>query len=138
MNSHLEESEGIVSLNVPLMEEFSSFLLKKAETDSFNLLGHSSLAILRRIIGHEHITPGFDDEKDPKEQGSVEIPAEELELNSIQLLQDGLRELQKRGIFNAEQATFHVVPHELYRLYVFQSVMKAFDHSLENLGEHTG
>ena len=135
MNSHLEESEGLVSLNVPLMEEFSAYLLKKAERDSFNLLGHSSLAILRRIIGHEHITPGFKDAAvDPKEQEPIEIPADQLDLGSIQLLQDGLRELQKRGIFKAETATFHVIPHELYRLYVFQSVMKAFDHSLENMG----
>lgn len=116
-----EEREKIVELKKDQLDAWIQYLDAEVESERYLLLSHSALAVLRRIVGIPI--------KDREPNEIVSIPIKNLQLEHLPLSEEGVEELITKRIIQTTETEFKVVPEDIHRIYPYQSILKAFDHS---------
>jgi CRP/FNR family cyclic AMP-dependent transcriptional regulator len=123
-----EEGEGVVVLNDAALKALNDYIVGQVKAEDFLLLSHSSLAVLARIVGFTHA-----DEQAAQGVATVTVSFADIALEKVPLYEEALLELTNRKILKISKDNFLVHPGEIYHLFTFQSILKAFDHTMVNL-----
>lgn len=124
MDSHKEESDDRVVLNANYLEEFDRYLQVEIQSERFLILSHSAISILRKIVGFTRA----DESKATSEEPTL-LTFADLKIERMPLFDEALKELEVSKILTATDKSFQVLPGAIYKLYTFQTLLKAFDHS---------
>ncbi len=120
-----EENRGLVVLKVPNMEAWSKELAAESESGRHLFLGHSAVAILKRLVGflsHEEVATS-----DP---ASISVSHMEIDLSAMPLYEEALEELIGLKILSlVNEKEFSVKPDVIFRTYTYQSLLKCLDYS---------
>ena len=125
IDSQIEESTGKVVLKRGSVEVFLSYLEKEMENERSLILSHSGIAVLRRIVGFTRA----EEKVDTKQEAVTTVTFQDLQLDRMPLKDTALEELMRNNIIARNKESLSVRPGEIYRLYTFQSFLKAFDSS---------
>ena len=125
-----EEIHAVVSARVPAIKAWIEELHRETQAETYTLLSHTAVAVLRRIIGR--LDSGTLN-KAPDER--VMLSHEDLDLIGMPLLKEGLEELEKKGwVVLSGSQRLSVVPNQIFQVYTYQSLLKAFDHTVHHIG----
>lgn len=119
-----EESSGIVVVNTSALESWHEYLLAEVASERFLLLGHVSIALLRRLVGVAKNAGKVD-----ANRGLQMVSFDDIKIKNVPLFEEGVAELQGKGIVSSKNDQFTFQEQDVYRLYLFQTLLKAFDHS---------
>lgn len=120
---HQQDTEkGATKLNVPAFEEFNAFLIQQMATNKYTILSHGSLAILRAVV---ESTPTYDVTKE-----FHPIPLSQLNLQHMAFQKEAIDELKTLGFIDPARDSFGVDLKTSAHWYRWQSIIKAFDHSI--------
>ncbi|OFZ20390.1 MAG: hypothetical protein A2X94_05240 [Bdellovibrionales bacterium GWB1_55_8] len=129
MDHQLEQAKGEVRLKTDMIANWKKYLASEVESERFLILSHPALAVLRRIVG---ITNTHEVTSETSTNRPVSF--DELKLGSIPLYQEGIKELAERKLIVPMQNGFSLEAPAIHRLFLFQSILKNFDHTIVNLG----
>lgn len=125
--------KGEVQLDKEALNDFSSYITDELKKDPISILSHSALAILRKIVGQTQLnetesTPNFP---------HAEVSCSAISLSTAQLFEDGLKELVSLHLVEdlnvRGDRRLKFLPKEVFRIYHYQSIVKAFDHTVVNI-----
>lgn len=123
-----DDTQSLVVLNDEALKGWSDYLVSEVENESFLMLSHSSVAVLGKIVGftRTHEMAG--------DAGSmVAVGFAEMGLEKVPLHEEAVEELTSRKVLRVSPDSFVVEPGLIYRLYTYQSILKAFDHTIVNM-----
>jgi CRP/FNR family cyclic AMP-dependent transcriptional regulator len=123
-----EESEGVVVLNEDAIRNLNDYLVSEVETERYLLVSHSAVAVLGKIVG---FTRAYEDPNEEAELTTVKF--NDIALNRLPLHEEAVEELKTRRLLRVENESFIVQPGQMYHLYMHQSILKAFDHTIINM-----
>ncbi|MGZ3687142.1 MAG: Crp/Fnr family transcriptional regulator [Bdellovibrionota bacterium] len=132
LDNEKEETEGKVLLNLPTLERWNSVLSMEAKSERYLLLSNPALNLVGRIVAFIHAD---DHSPDEKTQAPVDVTFADIQLTTLPNYRDALREIKNTKCLLLEGEIFKVRPGDVYRLFTYQSILKAFDHS--NFAFHT-
>jgi hypothetical protein len=135
------------------LKAWLDYLLQEVEGDRYTLLSHSSLALLRRVVcvmkldqtKIADISPEVQVFKKDLVGGAQEVVVvnekqedlptatvllKDLEIENMPFKEDALSELSGLKIIEKLEDQIKIKPDEIIRLYLFQSILKTFDHSI--------
>jgi hypothetical protein len=116
-------------LNEEKLNNLSDYLLSEVEKDRFLMLNHSSIAILRRIIGYTKA-----DRAEGPDKHRLEIKFRDIYLETLPLFTEGIEELTKYNIVSTVyDDSFVANIQDITRIYTYQSIIKAFDHTIMSI-----
>lgn len=107
------------------LNQMNEYLNKEIDKGRFLILSHSSVAFLRALIG-------WVDSKGK----SIKRPPTMLEgfsYDHIPLYKEAVVELSKNGIFSEKDSNLLITSKELHDHYIYQSIVKAFDHTIMHI-----
>ena len=119
------EHDDIVILNQNLILEFEEFLKEEVQSRRYLLLSHSSLALLRRIVGYFDGVP-----HNQQEAQEVALPFSDINIKTIPLFEEALDELSRKKIIKFNKGSLFIDPKNSFKTFIFQSFIKSFDHSI--------
>ncbi|MBF0314001.1 MAG: cyclic nucleotide-binding domain-containing protein [Oligoflexia bacterium] len=128
LNSKQDLSEGVLEINEKSFAELHDYLQKEINNGTFLILGHPAIAILKRIILF------YAGATDPKVVKFLRL--EELRLEILPMSKEGIEELTKHKIIETlteRSDAVHVTIEGVSKAYMYQSIVKSFDHTVMNL-----
>ncbi|MEK7689863.1 MAG: cyclic nucleotide-binding domain-containing protein, partial [Bdellovibrionota bacterium] len=127
IDSQTDETEGKVIMNAKALDAWNENLAAEIKSERYLMLSHTALALLRRIVGRFKSTDGI------ASLSSVVIRNKDIKLKSMPLHESAIKELQKHKLLSIVEDGFSVHPAEICPLFMYQSIVKSFDHTLVNL-----
>ena len=127
MDHHLEEKEGKISLNKKSMEAWKTYLASEVATERYLVLGHPAIALLRRIVGLINSAHG---EKSDTQGNRVKIKFDDIRVDTLPLHEDAIAELTGKKLLTVVDNSFLIDSDAICNLYLFQSILKNFDHTI--------
>ena len=127
INNEKAEKEKRITLNVKPLGALNDYLQAEVNSENYLFLSQVGIALLGRIVGVTHA-----DQRTPagQTQKPVIVRFSEIEIQRLPLYKDALTELKAKQVLKIENESFVVEPGVLYRLYTYQSILKAFDHTI--------
>ena len=126
IDSQTDETEGKVIMNAKALDAWNENLAAEIKSERYLMLSHTALALLRRIVGRFKSTDGI------ASLSSVVIRNKDIKLKSMPLHESAIKELKNTNCFPSSK-TVSVHPAEICPLFMYQSIVKSFDHTLVNL-----
>lgn len=130
VDNDADENEKKVVLRPEQLDKWNEYLLHEVSQERYMMLKHSSVALLRRIVGFTKAEEFADNYKDGN---TVSLNVEDINLKTLPLSSEAMEELKRLRIIELFNDTITINPSMVYRLYLYQSILKAFDHTIVNL-----
>lgn len=120
-----QESTGL-KIYSDKLDALNSYLNEEARSERYLLLSHTAVAILRRVVGYTNAEYQGQQAASPK----IAVKIESLDLQSLPFYEESLRELERNKMLEfKDQSSFLVKPETVSRNYVYQDILKGFDHT---------
>jgi len=127
IDNSLEEVQGKVELHEKTLGGWKEYLNQEIESERYLMLSHSSLAFIRKIIG----SANFGQVKTTGQM--AELLLDDQAIRAAPFREEALNELTKHKIIVRVDKAITFDPISLLKLYTYQSIIKAFDHTVINV-----
>lgn len=126
----LDEAEsGDLTLQRVNFDKWTEELKSEIAAQTYTLLSHTSVALLRRIIGHLHA-----DDESYSGTPKVKVLHSELNLEHMPLADEALAEMAKREIIHRiDNETIEVDVPKAFNAFMYQSLLKYFEHRVHGI-----
>lgn len=121
IDENLVDSKGLVKINFERIEEMNRYMSNELDTNRCLMLSHSAIAILRALLGYLA--------SQESELSSVQV--EKLKLYKMPFAEKAIKELCELKILVQDREDECLIFNfdEISQHFIFQSIIKAFDHS---------
>lgn len=132
IDTRLEEKKGEVKLDMDSIENWRTYLTREIEAERYLFVSHTAVALLRRLVG------GLVEDANPELTTDDSLRTEQLDkfrVDGMPLYKEALHELQKAEVlkFHEFDRSISFKPAELIEVFHYQSMLKAFDHTIVSL-----
>lgn len=117
----------IYSIDENKLNEFESFLKENFENDRCTVLGHYSLALIRKILTYLE-----DDKNKSEDEGHLYLlPKEAIKLGSHEEeMNSAFTQLKNIKLLQVKPHGVYIEPEKLIKLFQFHTIIKSFDHTV--------
>lgn len=147
IDHQIEESKGFVSLRMESLKAWKDYLHEEVESERYLILSHASLALLRRLVSQTRSIVTQAAQNQPTTSSNIEstqnfddtvqnittITYSEIKVDQIPLYEEAIKELTTKKILNVSHHRFMFDVRRICHIYLFQSILKSFDHTIVNL-----
>ncbi len=113
----------VLVIDEPALSCFTDYLTEETQSERYLLLSHTAVALLRRIVGF------IDGGKAPATPGIIRVPIIRMEVAQMAFVEESIKELEKYKILRREGKELLLDPVPLHDQFVYQVIIKGFDHS---------
>ncbi|MBF0363429.1 MAG: cyclic nucleotide-binding domain-containing protein [Oligoflexia bacterium] len=131
--------DGILDIKFEQLDALTNYLEKETKEGRFMMLGHSAVAILKKIIAYndreekrnkdDNASTESDSSKDSS-KNSISIRYDDLGIYSIPFVKEGIEELVKCTLITYDKGYICANLDSIYRIFSYQSFLKSFDHTI--------
>ncbi|MBF0297090.1 MAG: cyclic nucleotide-binding domain-containing protein [Oligoflexia bacterium] len=154
INTKKEIKDGIVEINFVQLNDLTNYLDQEAKKERYLMLGHSSVAILKKLIAYnireekrkKDETPiinketnninnsnnnnNNNDSTNNPMKNVLSVRYDDLGIQSIPFVKEGIEELIKSSLINCDKGYISVNLDVVMRVFSYQSFLKSFDHTI--------
>lgn len=123
---NLPDRKTALRLEEDALAAFTEYLTREVETERYLVLSHTSVVVLRRIVG-------FSCGKDSVGSDEVEVTFAQVNAQSLPFFHEAVQELTRIGILRVVNDSFIIHPRTIQDHYVYQDILKGFDHATMNV-----
>ena len=120
-----EDDENLFSIDIETMDAFNKYITEGIEKQTYLLLSHSALSLMRTILDQTQVNQ---EAKDNGEDDAI-LNDDMFKLKNIPLFDDSIKELENFKVLKMRGNILHYKPEVLKRHFIYQSILKNFDHS---------
>jgi len=121
----IKDEAGVFHPDQKRLERLSEYLKAQVKEQSFMILTHSALAIIKRILSKVS--------QNEKDQTTGSVMIKDLGLSHVPLHADALKELEEKKVLQITQGALSSPIPPLMEVFMFQGFLKCFDHMHVNI-----
>jgi CRP/FNR family transcriptional regulator len=117
-----DEKNTPLCLNIPRLLEFERYIEKGIAQESFPILSHTALAVLRRIAAQLS-------EEESHSTEEQKMPTDQLNLHDLFNVEDAFLQLSQHKTLFLDKENITFVPETALNTYTWQTILKNFDYT---------